>query len=141
MLMWRGDRRPEDGMEDGMIGERARPLAQERERLECSCEPYVWDEEGENVVDYAGSCYCEAGADSRERVARERRAFDISLLGYALDEDCNHVDVDGKMIAEEDGEEESDASLSLRRMVESELKRLELHEQYLGGLSTDGSWE
>ncbi len=74
------------------------------DRLECSCDPYVWDEDGENVVDYDGSCYCEAGAASRDYVARERRAFEISLMGYVLDEDCNHVDIDGKIIVEEDGD-------------------------------------
>jgi len=28
----------------------------------------------------------------------------------------------------------------VKRMIEEELKRIELYEQYLNGLSTDGSW-
>jgi hypothetical protein len=76
---------------------------EEKERLECSCDPYVWDSEGENVVDYDGSCHCLAGAESRERSAREGRAYDISRMGYALDEECNRVDMDGKIIGDEFG--------------------------------------
>lgn len=102
------EREPESGEEQGDDVRYVRESDGEArcDMLECSCDPYVWDEDGENVVDYDGSCYCEAGAASRDYVARERRAFEISLMGYALDEDCNHVDIDGKTMADEDADGE-----------------------------------
>lgn len=126
-------------MENETVGERSRPPDQEQERLECRCDPYVWDEEGENVVDYDGSCYCEAGADSRERVARQRRREEISLMGYVLDEGCNHVDVGGNMVVEADGEKadgerEQGAQVDMRSAAgEARAKIEDVSSWYNGG--------
>lgn len=66
----------------------------------CTCDPYVWDQEGENVIDYGMCCRCAAGASSRERALRESRVFDVKLLGYSVDGGGNRVDTDGNLIEE-----------------------------------------
>ncbi len=74
--------------------------SEEGDEGECICDPYEWDQEGENVVDYDWRCRCSAGALSRERALRASRAFDVNLLGYSVDGDGNRVDVDGNWIEE-----------------------------------------